>query len=422
MEDSRIINMARRALRMVNISLPYLSGLVAEIRLIPDRRIPFAGICASGRLLYNPDKMRDLSLEEMTFIFSHEVMHLMLRSHDRSTTEDHDIFNIAHDFVINDILENELGMVPPAGGLRLKNASAMSAEQLSQKIRENQDLYLSSWGKGLFHVKSDLAEKLSRAMGMEETHIKSYNSDVISEQEELKLFPDDQPEKVKERQNKLKILSSGSNSVKILKDTIDKQAGLQGHEEGYESSFAKALAGMYAPPWEMALQKWMDANEPGPRSFYRPSRRDSGCPNVIMPGRKREGWILHIIVDTSGSMTGTFPMILGKIASFCQSSGISTVHIVQADTEVTSDEIIGVEELQYFRINGYGGSDMNTAMESFSGDPEIQAAIVITDGCITYPERPVPYNVLWVLTEENSSFNPSYGSIINATIFPGSDQ
>jgi hypothetical protein len=249
---------------------------------------------------------------------------------------------------------------------------------------------------------------------MEETHIKTFDSDIISEDEEAELFPDLKPEKIRQQQKDIKKLSSLSNSIKILKERLDQPFKRAGEEASDEFTFEKVLEGIFAPPWEMALQKWIDAVEPGSRSFYRPSRRDAGHSDVILPGRKREGWILHIILDTSGSMTGEFPTVLGTIASFCQSSGVSMVHIIQSDTEVTYNEYIEVEQLYNFKIMGYGGSDMSQAMQSLADDPEVEAAIVLTDGYIEYPYNPAPYNVLWVLTNDRSDFNPTYGSVITA--------
>ncbi|HRD76906.1 MAG TPA: hypothetical protein PK264_13390, partial [Hyphomicrobiaceae bacterium] len=58
-------------------------------------------------------------------------------------------------------------------------------------------------------------------------------------------------------------------------------------------------------------------------------------------------------------------------------------------------------------------SDMSPAMDRLADDPLVRAAIVITDGDITYPTDAMPYDVLWVLPMGASrAFNPPYGRTI----------
>ena len=175
-----------------------------------------------------------------------------------------------------------------------------------------------------------------------------------------------------------------------------------------------ALRGMYAPPWQSALQRWMEATAPGPRSFARPSRRGADRTDLVLAGRKREGWTLNIVLDTSGSMSGEFPVILGAIASFCESMNVSDVRIVQCDVDVSSDEVVDIDQLNRFYIAGYGGSDMSPAMHRLAEDPEVEAVLVLTDGYIDYPPNPMPYAVLWVIAG-GDSFSAPYGQIIYLT-------
>jgi hypothetical protein len=38
--------------------------------------------------------------------------------------------------------------------------------------------------------------------------------------------------------------------------------------------------------------------------------------------------------------------------------------------------------------------------------------LVLTDGAIDIPSDPIPYRILWVLTEPYDSFKPTYGHVI----------
>ncbi len=79
--------------------------------------------------------------------------------------------------------------------------------------------------------------------------------------------------------------------------------GLRGTDAGAASQTVDALRGIYRTPWELALQHWLESVAPGDRTFARASRRGAGRADIVLPGRKREGWILNIVLDTSGSMT-----------------------------------------------------------------------------------------------------------------------
>jgi hypothetical protein len=170
----------------------------------------------------------------------------------------------------------------------------------------------------------------------------------------------------------------------------------------------------YAPPWQLALQRWLDAIAPGPRSYSRPSRRGGAeRTDVALPGRTREGWALHILLDTSGSMEDILPKTLGAIASFCDASNVAQVHVIQCDIEVTHDDWLEPPQLLEYRVAGFGGSDMTPGLVYFANDPEVQSVLVLTDGFITFPTEEPPYRVLWGLIGDYSEdFDPPYGDVV----------
>jgi hypothetical protein len=46
--------------------------------------------------------------------------------------------------------------------------------------------------------------------------------------------------------------------------------------------------------------------------------------------------------------------------------------------------------LSTFTIAGFGGNDMSPGLLRLAEDPEVEVAMVITDGCVDYPAEPVP--------------------------------
>jgi len=221
--------------------------------------------------------------------------------------------------------------------------------------------------------------------------------DVLGSVLEKEWFPEDTAGEARARE-----LREEAAKALSLRGLMDAMRGRGTSPAGREDAL-EALRGLYRPPWEMALQRWLESVAPGARTFNRPSRRGADRCDVVLPGRKRESWTLHIVLDTSGSMADELPRALGAIADFCAAVGVDQVHLVQCDTEVGRDEVLAPAEVSRWQVTGYGGSDLTPAMNRLAEDPQVTAAVVLTDGDVTYPESPVPYGVLWVLPPWKSS-------------------
>ncbi len=396
----------QKGLRMVTVPFAHLSGLVAAARVNIDERVPTVGVFASGRMVANPSFVAKLKDNELVFVLAHEMLHLALRTHDRARGSDRVQFNYAHDYIINDMLRAELGFQNiPAGGLDMPGAREKSAEQILLEMRKNAAQMQSK--TRVFDGKSTTVRRMFQpgdGKGEE-----GEAGDVLENSLEKQLFPkeaaeqDAQAGKVKELAAKALSLAKAMGAMK----------GMRGFGASGETQSVNALRGLYRPPWEMALQRWLESVAPGERTFTRPSRRSEACVEGVLPGRRREGWMLNILLDTSGSMSEEIPRALGAIADFCDAAGVDQVRLVQCDTAVTADDCVDPAQLENYQISGYGGSDLTPAMMHLSRDPAVRAAIVITDGEIDFPQSAPPYDVLWVLPSNASEgFSPRYGRVV----------
>jgi predicted metal-dependent peptidase len=437
--DSFNVDMARqhsdRAMRLVCASLPWLSGLAYTVQIVPDQRVSVAAVTESGRVMINPEVFTTITLSEAAFVLAHELLHLALDTFSReSVTDDHGTVNRAHDYIINDMLREELGMEPPLGGLELYGCSKWSLEQMVHWMSDNKPkVPTACWtlngGIGSGPSGGSLSGALREAGILPKSPSQRPSTpevsdawhlehlDVIPLAMEQRLFPghignaeQDSPGAAEPRSERVRREVVNSLALREVAQVLDRQVRRGTSRGNYEDSVS-ALRRRYATPWETALQRWMEATAPGARTYSRPSRRGADRVDCVLPGRTREGWTLHIVLDTSGSMIDTLPRVLGAIAMFCENTGVSDVHILQCDVAVTVDEWIPVEELEHYRIAGYGGSDMSPAMDRLADDPEVTAMLVITDGCIGYPQQEPLCRVLWVLTED-FHFNPPYGEVL----------
>jgi predicted metal-dependent peptidase len=409
--DRHQLERIKRALRLLAVPLPYLSGLAAAVRVTLDHRVPTMGVFASGRLVANPRFAEKLRENELIFVLAHELLHLALRTHDRARGSHHLEFNYAHDYIINDILRIELG-VPniPAGGLDMPGASKRSAEEIVLEMRRNAPIMPSK--TAVFDGRETTIGRLFGPRGRgqpNEGGEETAAGDVLGAQREKELFPDD----VAAQGEETEAIKEAASAGLALARAVGALKGLRGDDPGAASQVVTALRGLYRTPWEVVLQRWLESVTPGERTFVRPSRRGADRSDLVLPGRRREGWMLNVIIDTSGSMAEEIPRALGAIADFCESVAVDQIRLLQCDVTVTSDEAMSPTELAQYRVTGYGGSDLTPAMELLAADPEVRAAAIITDGEIQFPADPMPYAVLWVLPPARSAaFHPSYGRIV----------
>ncbi len=402
---------ARRAVNLVCAALPHLSGLAHAVRISADSRVGTAGVFPSGRLLIKPEWFLELNDVERAFVLAHELLHLALHTHDRGSGCDHSEFNVAHDLIINDILETEFGITTPGAGVCQPGARHRSAEAL---------MLDQSFAPETDEPASDFAIALAGALGRRDSPLETTPDDVLTVELEGEWFPGEAPRERLANTTAIRVEGVKALSLQHIQQRARESAlvvtGGSGQWYGDpEYAYAEALAVAVRPPWGLALHRWMDAITPSRRTYARASRRGADRTDVVLPGRDREGLTLSIVLDTSGSMTNEIEHALGSIMTFGQQTAIDAVRIIQCDTGITSDDVVAISDLTRYRVAGFGGSDMSPAMELLAEDTDTTAAIVITDGDIDYPVTPMPYDVLWVVYRRDD-FAPPYGQVIRASM------
>ena len=418
---------SEQALRLVCANLPWLSSLVYAVSLHVDERVRVAAVTATGRVLVNPQVFAELPLRDAVFVLAHELLHLALDTFGRkSLFDDHETVNRAHDYIINDMLRQELNMSPPLNGLDLLGASEKSLEQIIAWMNQSKDkLPPPCWQWNGGHGTPPAVDgTLSRAMrdagllpapGTKPTSpdlVRSWhldNLDAIPDELERELFPDER-QTAKRTIAKLGQAVAKSLSLRELARHLDEHSRTAGGS-GNTSIELTALRGSYAPPWELVLQHWLEAQSPGDRSYARPSRRGADRTDCVLPGRTRIGWTLHIVLDTSGSMLDDLPRILGTIADFCESTGVAVIHLIQCGDTLAADDWVLVEDVSSVTLLGGGDGGLSPGFERLAADPEVTAALIITDTYEEYPQAEPPFNVLWAVIH-NQRFEPPYGTVI----------
>ncbi len=387
-----------RGLRRLTVPFPQFAGLAAAVRVAIDESVPTMGVFASGRLVANSQFTAKLSDADLQFVLAHELLHLALRTHERAVGSKHLEFNYAHDYIINDMLRDALGMGIPAGGLDMPGARERTAEDIVLEMRRNPN---TTQARSRVWDGETVTIEIALSGGAPDA------GDVLDAALERKMFPGSAEEQDKRARAIRDLAVKGLAMAAALGAMRGRGIGSGGGQQN-----VRALRGIYRTPWQVAIQRWLEGVSPGERTFTRASRRGADREDIVLPGRRRETMTLNVILDTSGSMSDDIPFAIGAIADFCEATGIDDIRIVQCDTTVTSDERLSPAELAEYQVKGYGGSDLTAAFAALVEDPRVTAAIVITDGDITYPREPMPYAVLWVVPGATTTFEPPYGRVV----------
>ena len=130
--------------RKMLVKYPFFGSVVASVDYKENRGITNAG--TDGKTIYyNPDFLESLSVEQQTFVFTHEVCHIAFNHILRSEGKDHQIWNIATDAVINAFLKRD-GLKMIDGGVDIAEAINYDAEQLYEKLLEEKKQQQSQGG------------------------------------------------------------------------------------------------------------------------------------------------------------------------------------------------------------------------------------------------------------------------------------
>ena len=348
----------RAALWFIN-SYPLLGGLAAHFKVKEDalfcmrNEISIAAIDVdAGEIYVNP--AAGLKPEELKFVLAHEYLHAGLGHAGRRTGRDHELWNVACDFVINGWLtEMKIGTQPQNGILYDESLAGMSAEEiydeLVRNLRTSRKLQtLRGYGKG----------------------------DII-----------------------------GKGEVMVGTVTLDeycKNALMQGLEYHLTSSRGRIPAGLIQEiralamppiPWDVQLAKWFDdyfAPLEKHRTYARPSRRQASTPDIPRPryflaDSLTEGRTFGVVIDTSGSMSAhDIGIALGAIASYADAKDVPKMRVVFCDAAAYDVGYLSPEEVAgRVNVQGRGGTvlqpgvDLLERAEDFPKDGPI---LIITDG------------------------------------------
>lgn len=361
---SKAGDMLSKAKARLSLTQPFFSVMLFKHQLIETDALPTMGVNGYGTMYYNPKFVESLTIDEVTFLLCHEVMHVVYSHVLRMGNRNKELWNIAGDAVINETLK-AMGIGKPIeGGIYMEGAEERTTEDVYNELLKKQK------------DKPQLPKEFKDLI--EGGDSSGLGGKPLSESEKRSLDARIQGD-VAEASN----VQKSSNKGKLA-------GGLQRYID-------EILAGKKLPWYEM-LARYMTSLAEQNFSWKRPNKRYS---SYYLPTSERIPGMGELVVgiDTSGSITDKELAMFGAhIKDLCQQVHPMKIYVLYVDAEVNHvDEFDDVEELE-FRPYGGGGTDLREIANWIDREGiDADACVIFTDGYTDYPEEE-PCPTWWVLT------------------------
>lgn len=329
------------------------------------------------RIWYNPHFVKALTMEEVIFVFAHEVLHNVLKHLVRRGTADPSLWNSAGDYVINKMLVDAgVGKFPAIGGLYDETFEGMATDQVYQilieRAAENGGGGASGSGGGSGSVQGSGGGD----NGNFDQHVEIGKNPDGSTDEEVDGMTDDQIEE-----------SYGNDMDQLVQEAI-KLANNMDAAGNVPAAIKRMIAELNEPrvPWRDLVHSVAQAQIRTDYSFKRPNMKLMQLSGVIVPTRSYdEHFEFTVGVDTSGSIsTELLQDFMTELYYISTSFKSFEINVFQFDTKAyqfktfTQDNI---EEIAEYEIVGGGGTDfMACWREMRKREIKPRTFIMLTDG------------------------------------------
>lgn len=349
---------------------PFFASIVLNMPMTEDNSFPT--MATNGKYIkYNAEFMSGLSDDEILFVLCHEVGHCMFGHMYRRQHRNPRKWNIAGDYVINDMLITDKVGTMPHGGLhnpQLVQQGGGTTDGVYDLLPDDDD---NDGGDGYAGTGIDLCED---ADGDQATQAQA--------EAEMKVRIAQAAQAAK-MQGKL-----SAKLQRLVDEALQPQV-----------------------PWKDVLRRFVNAKAKVDYTFARPKRRfmSQGLYLPSLAGERMGEFV--VAVDCSGSIG---PRELSEFAA--EVKGIfdecrpSKLHVVYFDSEVSHHDEFGVDDEVRIEAHGGGGTAFSPIFK-FIRDRDIDAVgcVVLTDlYCDDFGPQP-EYDVLWV---SNAKTDAPWGDII----------
>ena len=335
------------------------------------------GVDLYGNLVYNPhwvDAQTDTALK---CAVTHEVMHVVLKHLERLGTRQQELWNVAVDAAVNEILSHTFQI--PDKWIRIPEMKGKCAEEIYDWLIKNAKIYKVPVGGGFdSHIFGGGKDQQGQGQGQNQT---SGQGNANSPFYQPGQQPFDTARAVREAYNFAK--SQGKMPA------------------GIERMFADILNPQL--DWKDVLRRFIVQVIPHDFSYTRPAKKSYSV-GYYMPMIKRESIELVIGVDSSGSISDEeYAEFLSEIYAMCKQFESLKATVIICDAAV--QEVMEIDENfdpYCVKGRGYGGTDSRPVynyIEENMNMHNVKLLVYFSDGYINIPDKEYPFPTLWIITQ-----------------------
>ena len=328
-----------------------------------------------NKIYYNPEFLGGLTIEEQIFILAHEVCHIAFNHISRRKDKDKNLWNIATDAVINQLLKKD-GLKMLDGLIDIPEAIDYDAEtyyeKLLQEQKENPDFDRKAGNDSHEMWENTDIKEIGKTDALEKV-------DDISEKDAFK----------KNRELKKKQLEDLKRS--LIKDTVTSN----------EFNMSNIGSASSLIDWRYILKETINYDVDW---SYKNATIENGVITANLEDKALP--VTEILLDTSGSINED---LLRTFLRECKNIlKHSKVLVGCFDTIFYGfKELRTEQDIDNMRFVGGGGTNFDVAVNAFSRRSENK--IIFTDGEARMPITPV--NAVWIVLG-NRKINPKGGKVI----------
>lgn len=399
----------------------FLGLTLSGLRTIPTEDIPTMAVDDAGNIYINPNfVLNELSVKETIGVLAHEAMHIATLSFYRQKGRDHNLWNVATDYIMNrDLLAMnlelpKLGLLPVKSGnkwlvsmqgvpMKPIDITDLTAEQLYAILKQEQDKM------------KELLEQMIQQQQQLDKHLSPQESDQIQPQQVPGSLPGD--EKYNPESFTKGKLTEGQ--IKGLVDhnlEVAKKSG-----RGTESGIPQSLDIKFLKPatnWKTVLREFVRRSDDTRRNWTKP-RKKALAAGYYAPRveRTKEKVQLVVGIDTSGSIdTEVINVFATELLNIIRSFSEVTLHVLMWDTNVYKHVELDSKKQNLEALKGEikklpysGGGTTISCIKQFLDknmpDLEFDGLLVFTDGFVentpVFPNIPSK-NMVFMITQEGT--------------------
>jgi predicted metal-dependent peptidase len=271
---------------------PFLGALVLRLPMKATKPERCKTIGTDVRALYyNPEYVRNLSLEQTQFVLAHEALHCALSHFARRQHRVKHRWDIACDLAINPLLIKD-GLKPPPGVLLKSGFEGMMAEEIYPYIDDDME---DETHDDHFYDEEHRAGGSSATQPQDQDESEGGGTGQGGAGDEGQ-SAGDAPRPLTETEQEQLAVQWRQRLAGAAQQAM--QAGKLG------ANMARLVEHLLQPqlPWRMLLARYMTAVARDDYSYQRPSRREG---EAILPALKSAQVDVVVVLDTSGSINDT---------------------------------------------------------------------------------------------------------------------